>query len=135
MEIITGVERRRSWPLERKLAVLEEASRGSESAASVARRHDIRPQQLYRWRRELREGRLDGSEPEPPTFLPVTLADHEGPDAEPTPSAAPPRPASGRRGRNRLRVEIVLANGRVLRVDAGIEAEVLQRLVGVLEAA
>jgi transposase-like protein len=41
MEIITGVERRRSWPLERKLAVLEEASRTSESAASVARRHDI----------------------------------------------------------------------------------------------
>jgi len=29
----------------------------------------------------------------------------------------------------------VLANGRLLRVDAGIEAEVLQRLVGALEAA
>ena len=66
MEIITGVARRRSWPLEQKLAVLAEASRRSESAASVARRHDIRPQQLYRWRRELREGWLDGSESEPP---------------------------------------------------------------------
>src|SRR3546814_13188395 len=87
MEIITGVERRRSWPLERKLAVLAEASRGSESAASVARRHDIRPQQLYRWRRELRQGRLDGGEPALPTFLPVSLADHERPDAEPTPAS------------------------------------------------
>jgi transposase len=133
MEIITGVERRRNWPLERKLAVLAETSRGLESAASVARRHDIRPQQLYRWRRELREGRLDRSEPEPPTFLPVALADHEEPDTEPT--SAPPRRASRRCAATESRVEIVLANGRLLRVDAGIEGEVLQRLVGVLEAA
>lgn len=133
MEIITGVERRRVWSLERKLAVLEEASRGSESAASVARRHDIRPQQLYRWRRELRQGRLDGSEPEPPTFLPVSLAGHEGPDAEPVPAA--PRRVGRRRATSEARVEIVLANGRMLRVDAGIEAAVLQQLVDVLETA
>lgn len=133
MEIITGVERRRSWPLERKLAVLEEASRGSESAASVARRHDIRPQQLYRWRRELREGRLDGSAPERPTFLPVSLGDYERPDTEPTP--APARRVGRRRAPREARVEIVLANGRMLRVDAGIEVLVLQQLVGMLETA
>jgi transposase len=133
MEIITGIERRRNWPLEQKLAVLAEASRGSESAASVARRHDIRPQQLYRWRRELRQGRLDGNELEPPTFLPVSLAGHEEPDAEPVPAA--PRRAGRRRAATGSRVEIVLANGRVLRVDAAIEAEVLQRLVGALETA
>lgn len=133
MEIITGVERRRNWPLERKLAVLEEASRGSGSAASVARRHDIRPQQLYRWRRELRPGQLDGATPEPLTFLPVSLAGNEEPDAEPVPSAA--RRASRRRTATGSRVEIVLANGRMLRVDAGIEAAVLQQLIGVLETA
>lgn len=133
MEIITGMERRRSWPLELKLAVLEEASRGAESAASVARRHDIRPQQLHRWRRELRQGRLDGNEPEPPTFLPVSLGGYERPDAEPTP--APMRRAGRRCAASEARVEIVLVNGRVLRVDAGIDAEVLQRLVGVLETA
>ena len=96
MEIITGVDRRRSSPLERKLAVLEEASRGSASAASVARRHDIRAQQLYRWRRELREGRLDGNEPKPPRFLPVSLAGHEEPDAD-APPAAPRRLGLGGR--------------------------------------
>jgi transposase len=133
MEIITGVERRRSWPLERKLAVLEEASCGSESAASVARRHDIRPQQLYRWRRELRQGRLEGSEPEPPTFLPVSLVGHERPDAESVSTS--PRRAGRRRATTESRVEIVLANGRMLRVDAGIEVAVLQQLVGVLETA
>lgn len=133
MEIITGVERRRNWPLERKLAVLEEASRGSESAASVARRHDIRPQQLYRWRRELHQGQLDGRAPEPPTFLPVSLAGREEPDAEPVPSAA--RRAGRRRTATGLRVEIVLANGRMLRVDAEIDTAALQRLVGVLETA
>lgn len=133
MEIITGVERRRSWPLEQKLAVLAEASRGSESAASVARRHDIRPQQLYRWRRELREGRLDGSASEPTAFLPVSVDGHEEPDAEPVRAA--PRRAGRRRAASGSRVEIELANGRMLRVDAGIEAEALQRLVSVLEVA
>lgn len=63
MEIITGIERRRQWPVERKLAVLEEAASSSDSAAAIARRHDICPQQLYRWRREWREGRLDGPAP------------------------------------------------------------------------
>jgi len=61
----------------------------------------------------------------------VSLAGHEGPDAEPAPA---PR-ANRQRATAGSRVEIVLANGRVLRVDAGIEAEVLQRLVGALEAA
>ncbi|HZD52094.1 MAG TPA: transposase, partial [Woeseiaceae bacterium] len=120
MEIITGVERRRQWPLERKLAVLEEAARSSERAASFARRHDIRPQQLYRWRRELREGRLDEAEPAAPTFLPVSLADRE----EPEPLSRQPE---RRRGKPRSRIEIVLGNGRMLRVDAGIEEDDLRR--------
>ena len=45
MEIITGRERRRRWSDEEKLSILEEASRSGVSAASVARRHDILPQQ------------------------------------------------------------------------------------------
>ncbi|GAB4363521.1 MAG: transposase [Kiloniellaceae bacterium] len=135
MEIITGVERRRSWPLERKLAVLEEAPRGAESAASVARRHDIRPQQLYRWRRELRQGRLVV---EPQEVVPGQAESADGclclqATMGAVPSAA--RRASRRRTATGSRVEIVLANGRMLRVDAGIEVAVLQQLVGVLETA
>src|SRR3546814_8611435 len=86
-----------------------------------------------RWRREWGEGRLDASELEPMTFLPVSLARHEEPDAESTSTS--PRRAGRRRATTGSRVEIVLANGRVLRVDVGIEASALQRLVGVLETA
>lgn len=35
MEIINGVERRWSWPLEQKLVVLAEASHGSQSAGRL----------------------------------------------------------------------------------------------------
>src|SRR3546814_17783265 len=73
-------------------------------------------------------GRLDASELEPMTFLPVSLARHEEPDAESTSTS--PRRAGRRRATTGSRVEIVLANGRVLRVDVGIEARSEERRGG-----
>jgi len=53
MEIITGGGRRRRWADEDKLQVLEEAAQPGARLSDVARRHDILPQQLRRWRRQL----------------------------------------------------------------------------------
>jgi transposase len=39
--------------------------------SDVARRHDLRPQQLFGWRREAREGRLAMPSVEVPTFVPI----------------------------------------------------------------
>ena len=47
MEILTGVERRREWSNEDKLRILGEAEAEGVNLASVARRHDLLPQQLY----------------------------------------------------------------------------------------
>ncbi|WP_082537249.1 MULTISPECIES: transposase [unclassified Aureimonas] len=78
LEIFTGAERRRRWREADKLAVLEEASRPGISAASVARRHDILPQQIYRWRRQFGWGRHGGNRgsgasasPLPVSFMPL----------------------------------------------------------------
>ena len=69
MEIITGRERRRRWSDDEKLRILEQASSPDVSAAEVARRHDILPQQVYTWRRQFRAAHPVSSETI--SFLPL----------------------------------------------------------------
>lgn len=73
MEIITGGGRRRRWPDEDKLRVLEEAAEPGVRLSDVARRHDILPQQIRRWRRQL-FGEVKAL-PEPQMFAPVTVVE------------------------------------------------------------
>lgn len=58
MEILTGVERRRDWSDEEKLSTLQEAAEPDAKIADVARRHDIKPQQIILGGGSSRRGRL-----------------------------------------------------------------------------
>jgi len=101
--IISGVERRRVWTTEQKLALIAAACKPGASVAEVARRADLRSSQIYRWKREL--ARDDGAEPgfapvvvatdrEPQTLGPALVIELKGavmriaPDASPTLVAA-----------------------------------------------
>jgi len=53
VEVISGPERRRRWSEEQKRAIVAEAFAPDASVRAVARRVDIVPGQIYRWRREL----------------------------------------------------------------------------------
>lgn len=72
--IISGVDRRRVWADEQKRALVAAACEPGASVAEIARRADLRPSQLYRWRRDL-------AEPVSPGFAAVTVS------AEPEPVA------------------------------------------------
>ena len=123
MEIITGGGRRRRWPDEDKLRVLEEAAEPGVRLSDVARRHDILPQQIRRWRRQL-FGEVEAI-PEAQIFAPVTLIE-----------APPPPQPGGRSSKPRLAmVEISLRNGRVLKVAADLDRQVLASLITCVEAA
>ena len=123
MEIISGNDRRRRWPDEDKLRVLEEAAQPGARLSHVARRYDILPQQIRRWRRELL--RNVPTVPDSPAFAPVTLI-------EPTTAASP----IARSPKSRpVMVEISLRNGRVLKVAADLERQVLASLIACVEAA
>src|SRR3546814_14057433 len=78
--VISGVERRRMWSLEQKLALVAAASAPGASVAELARRADLRPSQIYRGRRDLRPA------PEPESaFVPVAVRpgrDHPIPRSE-----------------------------------------------------
>ncbi len=55
IEVVTGPERRRIWTDEQKRALVAEASAPGAVVAEIARRADVGPGQIYRWRRQLRE--------------------------------------------------------------------------------
>ncbi len=67
--VISGVERRRVWTTEQKLALIAAASMPGVTVAEVARRADLRSSQIYRWKRELGRKDADG-----PMFAPVVVA-------------------------------------------------------------
>lgn len=55
MTLISGVERRRVWTDEQKRMLVAAACEPGASVAEIARRADLQPSQLYRWRRDLAE--------------------------------------------------------------------------------
>jgi transposase len=64
--------RHRSKQERREIA--EESLQAGASAAVVARRHRVNANQVFHWRKLLREGRLDGKTA-PGELLPVRIAD------------------------------------------------------------
>ena len=136
MEIVTGRERRRSWSDEKKLEILQEAARSGLSVADVARRHDVVPQQIYLWRRQLlAKVRADADvHGAPARFLPVSVI------AEPDQPEAPrdERAASGEKSKGAARpsrIEIRCKGGRILKAEADLDPAVLRTLIRSVEEA
>lgn len=71
IEVITGVGRRRRWTAEAKARIVAESCAGDVSVSEVARRHGLRPQQLFGWRHQARDGGLRGNVDHPPAFVPI----------------------------------------------------------------
>ena len=56
VEVFVGIQRRRRYSVEQKLAVLAEACQPGMSISYVGRRHGIAPSQNIGWRRRMNEG-------------------------------------------------------------------------------
>jgi transposase len=54
IEVMSGIERRRRWSADEKRRLVSAAFSPGAVVSEVARRADIHPNQLYRWRHELR---------------------------------------------------------------------------------
>ena len=117
MEIMSGTERRRRWSDEAKLRILAEADEPGARIGDVARRHDIHPGQIRLWRQSFSYA------DQPTVFLPVEITQEVG-ACQPTTAATKP-----------VIVEILLRNGRRLKVPADVELKLLGPLVACVEAA
>jgi len=119
LEVLTGVGGRRRWSSDDKARIVEETLAPGARVSDVARRHDIRPQQLFGWRREMR---IPESEPRM-TFVPALI---EAPEKA---ERARPRPA--RAGRGDIELEI---DGVAVRVRRGAEAKTVAAVIKALKA-
>lgn len=139
-EVISRVERRRHWPTAEKLRILSEATAPGATIAGVADRNGVCRSQIYAWLRLARTGRIPGIlvSPQAGQFVPARIEALQNPSA----SGCQPRlpapvcdtgsmvPSRGRRPKT---VEVVLTNGRIMRVDECIDPNSLARLVTALE--
>jgi len=73
LEVFTGAGRRRKWSNEDKARIVAETVASGESVCAVARRHGLSPQQLFGWRRQLREAAARHSEAEELQFVPAVV--------------------------------------------------------------
>ena len=83
LEVITGALGRRRWSTEAKARIVAESLAPGVVISEVARRHDLRPQQLFAWRRQARQGRL-ALPAEELAFVPVVAAAAAAPSASAT---------------------------------------------------
>jgi transposase len=73
LEVFTGAGRRRKWNDEDKARIVAEIVASGDSVCAVARRHGLSPQQLFGWRRQLRESAARHSEAEELRFVPALV--------------------------------------------------------------
>jgi transposase len=117
----------RSWPLERKLAILEELATSGDALAEVARRHGMNANHLLTWRSRARAGTLAGQrgpKPAPGREVGFVQAGVVG-------AGAPARPAVSAGSAPGERIEVEFAGGAVVRFGETVDPG---RLHGVLLA-
>ena len=143
-------ERRRTRSLDERKRIVEEALSPGASVASVARRHGLNANLIFKWMRRSREGWLDrrlepakaktvaSAAPEPmvPAFVPVKLL-----ESSTAAAGSPPAEIGAKPAREMLRtarrgvMEISLPNGAKVSLDADVDAGALRRVLSVLGVA
>jgi transposase len=96
-----------------KRQIVEETFAAGASASVVARRYDVNANQLFRWRREWRDGLLGGGAGEP-RLVPVRVA------------------AEGSSAATTGVIEIEVAQGARIRVIGTVDAAALRQVLEVL---
>jgi transposase len=116
IEVIATGSRRR-WCDEEKQRIVAEALSAPRNVSATARRHGLSTGQLFTWCRLARAGKLAGMEPV--GFAPAVIA--------------PALSGCAGFGSGAGMMEIVLASGNTIRVDASVDAGALKRVVVALD--
>ena len=135
--------RRRSWSVEERQRIVDEALSPGASVAATAQQHGVNANLVFKWIRRGQEGWLDrrrgprsraslAAPAVTPGFVPMEIV---GPTpalatpAIPGPSRAPrQRRSGGRRGA----MEITLPSGARISIDANVDAQALRRVLAAL---
>src|SRR3954451_11507291 len=131
VELITRGERRRVWTPERKREIVMESLGPELTPTEVVRKYAISSGLLYTWRRQVLGGPMTRLVCSTPSFAQVEMTPEpphlEAPEPMPEPPIAPSAPVAPPRPDGLI--EIVLSDGVTLRVDAGVNAHALRRVL------
>jgi transposase len=131
-EVYTGAGRRRSFTTEEKLALVARMA-GCENISELARRHQLRPSQLFTWRRELRYA-AEASAPRAlagpePMFVPAVIDQA----AEPAPASSRVKASKvRRRGKAAAAVELEI-DGVAVKIARGADATLIGAVIDALK--
>jgi transposase len=126
-EVFTGSGRRRTWSDEDKARIVAESLTSEESVCAVARRHGLSPQQLFGWRRQVREA-AESARPKAPLFVPAVV---ESPVRTPRRKRGKPRSLRRDEAVGVIEVEI---EGVTIRIGRGAEAKTVAAVLRALKA-
>ena len=129
IEVFTGAGRRRTWSAEDKTRIVAESLTGEESVCAVARRHGLSPQQVFGWRRQLRQ-MTASAEPQGPHFVPAVI-EARGPERRRKRVRPRGRGDGGGGAAGVIEVEIA---GVTVRVGRGAEAKMVAAVLRALKA-
>jgi transposase len=114
LEVINGALGRRRWSADAKARIVAESLAPGVVISEVARRHDLRPQQVFAWRHQAKQGRLALPADEL-SFVPVVAT---GADAR---SAARSAVPSG--------INEVALGGALVRVPPEVDGKLLAKVL------
>lgn len=123
-EVFTGEGRRRHWSLEEKLSLVAQMAT-VDNISALARRHALRPSQLFTWRRELRYAAEATASP---GFVPAIIED------APTGPSPTQQPAPRRRSSSPITIELEI-DGVTVRIAQGTDADMISAVITALRAA
>jgi transposase len=118
--VLSGARRR--WTSEQKARIVTDSLTAGANIACVAREHNVNPNLIYAWRRLARKGVLRAEPRNGVNFVPVTIA----PASRVVPVSVVSAIADSR-------LEVVLRNGRLLRVPEGVAPSHVGALADALE--
>jgi transposase len=130
LEVFTGAGRRRKWSNEDKARIVTEIVTSGDSVCAVARRHGLSPQQLFGWRRQLRETAAKRSEAEEVHFVPAVV----GAVAQRTPALCNERSTPRCKSKHDVGVIEVEVDGVTIRAGRGADANTIAAIVQALKA-
>jgi transposase len=123
MEIFSRVERRRRWSVEEKRRLVAAAFAPGAVVSDVARRADIHPNQLYRWRQDLCAV--------PAQFAKVVVSE-DFPVAALSRAPIAPALPDERVGEACGMIEVVLSDWAQCRIPISVPADVAAAVIGAL---
>lgn len=133
LKSLLAVRVRKTWTPEESLALLVDARQSGMSLDRYAKMNGLTPSMLYRWQKQFADQIAEC--PADPLARQPTFASVKIEEIPSTPQTQTSPLVSKDRQNPEAHIEIVLRNGRILRVTPPIDFDAMTRLADALEAA